>query len=104
MEIIKQLEGLGPAGILVVLLCCVGAALKRAAWLENKRIPVLLMAIGAVAYPVLARKADVDYTSTLMLYNAALGAVFGWASVGAHQFLKQTFPVLFPNDEEDDKP
>lgn len=96
---LKQLEGLGPAGILLLFLCCLGAALKYARWpKDNRIIPVILLVLGAGGYPFLARKADMDYTSTLILYNFAVGGVIGWASVGAHQLLKQVLPLLFPKN------
>jgi hypothetical protein len=97
---LDQLQGLGPHGLTVLVLCCAGAAMKLSKWFNDGSIPSLLMLFGAIGFPLLARKADVDYTGALIAYNAAMGAALGWASVGAHQVMKQTFPLLFPKSED----
>ena len=71
--------------VLVVMVAClvVGYIIKHATffkWINNKDIPVILAAVGAIINPIV---------SGLSVESIVYGAVMGLASTGLHQTFKK---------------
>lgn len=100
MEALDQLLAVSPKIALVLGLNVIGYYLKRSpiwSWL----IPLILILLSAIAWPIIADVKDDDYTARLVTYNVLIGILLGAASIGLHQVVATTFPCLFPKSNGD---
>lgn len=109
METFTDLTKL-PVPILVTFLCnMLGVALKRAHWVDNNKIPLILICFGAICFTLIAPaagiKSDVRFP---IAYDLIVGAALGGFSVGLHQALRGKNPLngnghteIIKKDEKD---
>lgn len=75
--------------LLLIALNVVGFALKQVPNFPNWSIPLALVALGAIVYPLIAEAADVSYN---VPYPVALNVVFGFCigggAVAMHQLAR----------------
>jgi hypothetical protein len=90
LDELKNLVLLREAVIVILVLINLGAVLKRWHRLPDALIPLLLAILGAVGYAWLAKVANHDYRAGMLPLNIGLGALFGFSTVGIHQFIRQT--------------
>lgn len=87
---LKNLVLLGPALIVIGVLINLGAVLKRIKRIPDGLIPLILAVLGAAGYAWLAKAMDQDYRATMFPLNVGMGALFGFSTVGIHQFVRQS--------------
>ena len=96
-----------PAGVLVALFSiAIGYVLKSGAFFPNNRIPVVVVAIASVVFPILemcayAQKGDYD----LWLWvpkNVVVGAIIGFLAWAFHAQILKRFvdPHFFTDDDK----
>lgn len=76
-----------PLLLTALLALAFGYSLRRADWVPNKRIPVLLMFFGAVMYPLMS------YGLTSFIVKGALTSCGVWV---LHKFLLKPLEDKFP--------
>lgn len=89
-EELKNLVLLREAIVVILILIHLGAALKRWNRFPDGLIPLILAVLGGAGYAYLAHKANHDYRAGMLGMNFGLGMLFGFSTVGIHQFVRQT--------------
>ena len=95
MDAIEQLLSVTPHVGLVLCLNVIGYWLKRSP-IKDWLIPLILIPLAAIAWPIIADVKDDDYTAQLVTRNVIVGILLGAASIGLHQVVRAVFPFLFP--------
>lgn len=68
--------------------------MKRGQWMQNRKLLLLQGAIGALFFTGLSWSLNADYRARAIPHNVVLGAIIGWAAMGAHIYLEKYFPRL----------
>jgi hypothetical protein len=79
---VNDLTSLAPSALLIALLNTVGLAIQ-ATRIPNRFIPLILLALGGVAYPTFAPEAH------WTLRGIFFGIILGGSAVGFHQLQRQ---------------
>ncbi len=98
-EEVRNLVLVTPLAITILICISAGAALKRAHFFADERIPFWLGPLGGVVYALMAWQLNQDYRASMWALNVALGVFAGWNSVGIHQVIRNSpllskFPLL----------
>ena len=100
MDQIKQLLELSPPVLLALGLNFLGLGLKRSP-IKNWTIPFLLIAAGAMVYPLIADVSKVSFQcQNPYALNAVFGAVIGGCSIGLNQAFRQILYRFGWRDDE----
>lgn len=91
-DLIEQAERiiqLSPPALVTIALIGIGWVIRQSA-IANQFIPLILLVLGAVIYPMVAEVGKVSYHVTYPLaLNALIGACLGLGAVGANQLYRQ---------------
>lgn len=102
---ISDLFQLSPPVLLVVGLNAVGAVLKRIPPLPNWTIPLILMALGGVAFPFIAEVGMVSYNcKNPEVLNSVFGVIIGASATGLHQGVMHVIDAVRGKKSEPDEP